>query len=430
MLIKSKKWLGEFYGWKMVLIMFIGYFLFMGMPQYTGSVVFSYLYKEITMSRSTYGLGFTLLNLMVSVCAFPAALLISKYGTRKTIFMGCALLLAGLLWLAFVTTQPWQYLLGYGILVGIGMSLSCIIPTTTTITRWHNARRGTAMAITLMASSVGGFVGSPAANYLLANNGGDWRQAILIIAAGVAFGAVLYLFTFVERPEDIGQVADGKVSTTRKGNPEQSNFEWTFQEVLKTPAFWLLFFGVVACKIPFYFWTGHGILHVKDMCLTPAHAAMVMSFYSIGGVPGRLIAGPLLDRMKARYVFMLGIVWYIIGYGLMFTISPEKVYVAYFAALCIGMGFGWTFVASNTLPSIYFGKSAFAKVNGIMTLAVGLFSSPISWLGGGIYDKAGNYFPAFWLLIGLCVLGCVMLMFATVPKKPERTDPGTAPSAA
>lgn len=418
-MIKSKKWYGDFYGWKMVVICFIGYFLFMGLPQYTGSVVNSYLFKSIEMNRATYGMGFTLLNLMVSVCAFPVALFISKFEIRKTIFFGGALLLAGLLWQTFVTTKPWHYIIGFGLLIGTGMSFTCIIPTTTVITRWHNARRGTAMSIALMASSVGGFVGAPIANKFLVSTGGNWRAAEFVIAIGVALGLLLYYFTFVEKPEDIGQIADGKAFDVPKGNPEQTTFQWSFRDVLKTPAFWLIFFGVIACKIPFYFWTGHGILHVKDMGLTAAQAAIVTSFYSIGGVPGRLIAGPLLDKMKARYVFMLGICWYILGYLIMFKISADTYLAACFAGFSIGMGFGWTFVASNTLPSIYFGKKAFAKVNGIMTLCVGLFSSPISLLGGALYDKFGNYFPAFWLLIGLCVLGCIMLMFAKVPKKPE-----------
>jgi MFS family permease len=417
-MIKSKKWYGDFYGWKMVVILFIGYFLFMGLPQYTGSVINSYLLKDISMSRATYGLGFTILTMMVCICAFPVAFSISKFGTRKTIFTGGAVLLCGLLWLAFIATKPWQYIVGFGILVGIGMGVTCVIPSTTTVIRWHNARRGLAMAIVLMASSIGGFVGSPMANAFL-ENGGGWRVAELIIAVGVALALLLYFFTFVEKPEDIGQIPDGKVYDVPKGNPELTTFEWTLGEVVKTPVFWVLFFGVVACKIPFFFWTGHGILHVKDMGLNAAQAAIVMSCYSIGGVPGRLIAGPLLDRMKARYVFILGILWYIIGYALMFNISGKTAAVAYFGALCIGMGFGWTFVSMNTLPSIYFGKKAFAKVNGIMTLCAGLFSSPISVLGGAIYDKSGNYFPAFWMLIGLCVLGCIMLMFAKVPKKPE-----------
>jgi len=40
-------------------------FLNMGFPLYGGAVINTYMLKEIAMSRSTFGLGFTLLNLLV-----------------------------------------------------------------------------------------------------------------------------------------------------------------------------------------------------------------------------------------------------------------------------------------------------------------------------------------------------------------------------
>ncbi len=54
-----------FYGWKLVFILWLLDFLNMGFPLYGGAVINTYMLKEIPMSRSAFGLGFTLLNLFV-----------------------------------------------------------------------------------------------------------------------------------------------------------------------------------------------------------------------------------------------------------------------------------------------------------------------------------------------------------------------------
>jgi hypothetical protein len=53
-----------FYGWKLVAALWFLDFLNMGFPLYGGAVINTYMLKDIAMSRSTFGLGFTLLNLL------------------------------------------------------------------------------------------------------------------------------------------------------------------------------------------------------------------------------------------------------------------------------------------------------------------------------------------------------------------------------
>ena len=50
-----------FYGWTLVAVLFLTDLLLMGLPYY--SVINTYMLKQIHMSRSIYGLGFTVTNL-------------------------------------------------------------------------------------------------------------------------------------------------------------------------------------------------------------------------------------------------------------------------------------------------------------------------------------------------------------------------------
>ena len=57
----------NFYGWKLVAVLFALDFINMGFPYYGGSVINGYMVHEVGMSRSTLGLGFTLLMACVFV---------------------------------------------------------------------------------------------------------------------------------------------------------------------------------------------------------------------------------------------------------------------------------------------------------------------------------------------------------------------------
>jgi MFS family permease len=195
----------EFYGWRLVAVLWLLDFMNMGFPLYGGAVINTYMLKEIPMSRSTFGLGFTLLNLFVGLPAVAVGASITMWGIRRTFAMGLAVILLGAAWMAVVATQPWQYLLGFGVLIGTGISFGTIVPVATAITRWFRRYRGRMMAVALSASGFAGFFGSPVTNRILTASGGNWRQAWTIVM-GIAVASAIVAFLLVkERPEDLGQ---------------------------------------------------------------------------------------------------------------------------------------------------------------------------------------------------------------------------------
>jgi MFS family permease len=412
----------KFYGWKLVGALWVIYFLNMGFPLYAGAIINSYMLKDIVMDRATYGLGFTLCNLCTGGLSVVVALAVAKWEVRKTFLIGSFLLIVGALSMVYWASQPWHYLLGFGILMGSGMSFGCVVPATTTCTRWFTRFRGRAIAIVLTASGFGGLLGAPLINKFLALNGGDWRQAWLFVAIiAVVAGIITYLFV-KERPEELGQVPDGTpaVNPVQKsaGQALHSKYDWTPSEVFRTRAFWLVLVGVIACKVPFFFFTAHGVLHAKGVGISPADAALLMGLYTMGGIPGRLIGGWLMDKMTSRYVFMLGLCCYIIGYLMEMYVSANSVILAYIAAIFIGAGFGWTFVVVNTIPGHYYGPKSFAKINGTFITASSVLSSPIGLIGGMLFDTYKSYTVAFWFCIATCVVGIIALLFAKMPQPP------------
>lgn len=416
----------SFYGWKLVGVLWLLDFLNMGFPYYGGAVINTYMLKEIAMSRSTYGMGFTLLNLFVGLPSMAVAASILRLGIRQTFAIGSSLILVGALWLSLMATRPWHYLLGFGILAGTGISFGTIVPAATAITRWFVKYRGRAMAVTLCASGFAGFVGAPLTNRILAATEGNWRLAWIVVC-GIAVLSATIAFLFVkERPEDLGQVADGRTDPGSLASGSAADrlvtkFAWTASQAYKTRAYWMIVAGGIACQFPFFFFTAHWLLHLKGAGVGPADAAWAMGLLSIGAVGGRLIGGWLMDQWTARMAFIAGLGCYFLGSVLALNVTPHALWIAYFAAILYGTGFGWTFICMNTATAHFYGPLAFPKLNGMAMLLTAIFCSPAGFIGGKLFDIFGNYRLAFEINMMIAAGGILALFFARMPAPPTKT---------
>jgi MFS family permease len=407
-----------FYGWKLVAVLFALDFLNMGFPFFGGAVINTYMLQQIPMDRSTYGLGFTLLNLFIGLPSMVVAAVILKWGARKAFAIGSALILLGALFLSIFASKPWHYLVGFGVVIASGISFGTIVPITTVAARWFNRYRGRAMAIPLSASGFAGFLGAPLINKILAANGGNWRRAWLVVAAIAVVSGMIALLFVKERPEDLGQTVDGipqEAVASTAGAPitEQT---WTPAQAYRTPAYWMIFIGGIACQFPYFFFVAHWILHLRSADIKAAAAAWALGFLTMGGIGGRLIGGLLMDKIAARYAFMMGLCCYLAGSILAIEVRAHPLPMAFAAAILYGVAFGWTFVCLNAITARFYGPSAYPKLNGMMLLLTGIACAPAGIVGGAVFDKLGSYTAAFVLNMALAVIGIIALSFSSPPR--------------
>jgi MFS family permease len=422
----------KFYGWKLVGVLFSLDFLNMGFPYFGGAVINTYMLKEIPMSRSVFGLGFSLVNFMVGLASVAVAACILRWGVRITFVIGSGFLVVGAAWLTFFMTEPWQYLAGFGLIIGTGICFATIVPVTTAITRWFRHYRGRAMGIALSASGFAGLASSPLLNKILTANGGNWREGWEIVA-GVAMlsGAIAFLFV-KESPEDLGQVVDGGDEDARAAGAAVSDqlitrHAWTPAEAMRTAPYWAVVVGGIASQYPYFFFVAHAILHMKSAGLSAANAAWAIGLSTMGAIVGRQIGGWMMDRIAARYAFMSGLCCYLAGSLLALRIHAGAVGVAFAAAIFYGTAFGWTFTCLNTAIAHFFGPAAYPKLNGVNLLVGGLLSSPAGFVGGKLFDLYQSYALGFEVNMLVVALGIVALAFARLPQ--PKSDPIVAVTA-
>ena len=410
-----------FYGWTLVAVLFALDFAFMGFNFYGGSVINTYMLKQIPMSRSIYGLGFSLTNLFVGLPSTIIAVVIIRWGLRASFGIGAALLLTGTVWLSFFASQPWHYLVSFGVLVGAGLGFATNVPVATAITRWFKRYRGRAMGIALSASGMAGFLCSPLVNRILAANGGNWRQAWEIVSVFTVAAGIIALVFVRERPEDMGQTVDGlrENASAQLAPGAKSLFTshaWTSSEAYRTRPYWIVCISGIACKYPYFFINAHWILHLKGAGISAASAAMGLGLFTLGGLSGRLLGGWLMDKMAARYALMLGFCCYLLATVLAIRVNAHALLVANAAAILFGLGFGWTFIAVYTVVGHFYGQAAYPKLSGMMALITSVTAAPSSAIGGKLFDSYGSYTPAFELIGLVTLVAMVALVFATMPE--------------
>ncbi len=415
-----------FYGWKLVGVLFALDFLNMGVPLFGGAVINTYMLKQIPMSRSAYGLGFTLINLFIGLPATLVVAVILKWGTRAAFVIGAVFLSAGALFLAFFASKPWHYLAAFGIIIATGICFSTIIPVTTLVARWFKIFRGRAMAIPLSASGFAGFLCAPLFNKILAADAGNWRHAWLLVAIIPVFSGIVAFSLVKERPADCGQTVDGATEeasalTSSAMDGRITKHSWTPREAYRTPAYWLVLLGGIACQFPYFFFIAHWILHLKAAHFQANTAAWAMGLFTLGAIAGRLVGGWLMDKIAARFAFASGLLCYFVGSLLAIEARPAALALAIAAGMLYGIAFGWTFVCLNTVTAHFFGPAAFPKLNGMMLLLTAIFCSPAGLIGGEIFDKFGSYTRAFELNILLVAIGILALSFAKPPQPPRNS---------
>ena len=408
-----------FYGWKLVAVLFCLDFINMGFPYYGGSVINGYMIHELTMSRSTLGLGFTLLNAFVGLAAIAVAMSIEKYGIRATFVAGSSIISLSSLFMAFYASKPVHYLVAFGVINGIGISFATLVPAATAVTRWFRRYRGRAMGIALSASGFSGLAVSPFLDKMLRTAGGNWRTGWYMVAgAMVVAGFIAYLFV-KESPESLGQFVDGipeGPNESSRTDALATKYPWTAAQAYGTWSYWLIAIAGIMTTFPFFLFVAHWILRLRGAGISSADAALAMGLFTMGTLAGRWLGGVLMDFMNSRLAFALGLSLYFLGSYLAIILRADTLSLVYTASILYGVAYGWTFSCAGTIVGHYYGPAAFSKLYGTMTFLISLFASPAGWVGGKLFDIYGNYTKAIELNALLAAVGILAIAFATMPR--------------
>ena len=123
--------------------------------------------------------------------------------------MLCALTLVGLGVASTSLMQyPWQLILMWGVLVGMGTGFLATVLSTIIAARWFTAQRGLALGILSGGASTGQLIFLPVMANVTAAYG--WRTTVLAIAGVLCVVIPLVALIMRDRPQDVGLAPYGE----------------------------------------------------------------------------------------------------------------------------------------------------------------------------------------------------------------------------
>lgn len=367
------------------------------------------LLEEFGWSRGTLKFRDLITFALAGLLGPLAGALADRYGVRRFMIFGAALLAVCLVLYGRIQSALHMYVIHA--LFAVVLATCGLIVAIMLVSNWFVARRGTAIGITLVGTSLGGMFFPGFATQLIGEHG--WRQAFAWEALFPAGLVVVVLLLVRNRPADKGLEPLGGAAGTSAadgGSGELPGLD--FWPALKTPTFWALAFAAMTTFFSILGFQANLFLHLTvDMKLSPERGAFGLTLLFGLALIGKFAFGFLADQLNHKKVFLGNIMVMLAGAVLLATMDSGLLWAA---IVLFGLGWGGLYTLIQLLIVESFGLKAAGKILGTITTFDAIGGGLGIWLTGAIHDWTGSYQAAFILVSVLIFLA---LLAATQVKK-------------
>ncbi len=409
----------RFYGWTMLAALWGVMFLNLGFPAYGPAVINAAMAKAVGLHRETLGNMFSVYMVMSGLPGPLVALSVNRLGVRLTLVLGSAFIVVGALLMATVVTSGVGAMLCFGLLVGTGVATGAALASQAGLARWFVRRRSLALSVLYSAGAIGGFVAAPLLNHLIQMSC-TWRAGWWLLAALSTVAACVALVFVRERPEDMGQVADGFGRAPADGRPVAdtrppfvTRREWSFRDAVRNPTYWVLLISLIGTSGGYTLFLAHGVVHLQDLGHSASVGAWAVGIMTVTGLIGKVILATLGDRLDPRYIFALFMA--VFAVGLLVIVNARALWQVFLFATCLGVGFGGGLVTFMSVLSNYYGTRAFASLSGLAVAINTTVSAIAPKVAGHLFDQGVGYGATFYFLAAWGFVSAVVLIFTRRP---------------
>jgi len=394
-----------FYGWIVLGAAFLIISMAIG-TLFTLGVFLKPIEDALGWSRSSIG-AISFLNWVVmGVGGLVAGYLSDRFGTRVVVLGGGAVLGLGLV-LSSRVTEPWQFYLTFGVMVGGGVS--CFyVPLTVTAIRWFEDRRGMAAAIVSAGNGFGILTLSPLCRWLIDTF--DWRTAFWVL--GDLAWLVVLPAGLLLRPAP-GEAAAAAPRAAARA-PEPSIAAAGAAAVRAWP-FWAIALTHFACCAAHSGPIFHMVSHAIDQGVGSMAAAGLLGASGLSSILGRVATGLVADRWGAKQTLLAALVFQaLMVFAYLFVRDVAGLYVL---GLLFGIAYGSAMPLYALLTREYFGERVMGTVYGAVFMISCAGMGLGSWAGGAIHDALGSY---QWLFVGSFAIGAAAALIGLALRPPVR----------
>lgn len=409
-----------YYGYLMVAVAYVLAFANAG-QMWSFGVLSTSMEHDLGWSRSMLFGALTVRGITQGLVAPIIGRLADQRSGVRPVLAASGLLSALSVFLIAGMTEPWQFVLLFGVMGGAAGAGQGFVMGAVVVPKWFIRKRSSMVAFTSMGGATSLLLLPPLVGMLAAAEG--WRPVWHWLAVLSLLAGILPPLLVRRQPEDIGLRPDGDppaTGTVAGGAPSTppADASMTLQQALKGRNFWLLTLGTALGSLPMTAATVAIPPLLLDRGLTPELAATGMSGFGLASFAVRFLWGPLADRHHIRTVLIaISLVCTLVTLSI-FAL-PGQFSVAYGAVL--GFGIGGYVGLYQAVWAAYYGRRHLGSIAGVTQPFVTFVMASGSVLLAAIRDATGSYDMGI-ILFAAAWLSCGLLLFAAKPRPITRSS--------
>ncbi len=398
------------YRWAIVGVTLVNQALALGIMIYSFALFVVPWLETFGINRSQAMLAIFMFQVVSGFISPVFGRLMDGYPMRILVTLGGFSAAIGMVLISFATAF-WQIILIHMTFLPVGMMLCGTLASQTMVSKWFTEKRGLAIGISAMGTSLGGLTIPLLTNGLIEAQG--WQGAMFYLGILLAVVVVPINLWILRREPPSHELSDQAVNSLDAKT-------WGTREILSTRNFWIPVIGLIPINAAFGGVQFNIGAYVADLGMTQTLAAQLIALASISMIIGKFVFGSLGDRVDHRYLY-----WLMTGLLLValyfYQGSPDQTALMVAAALQ-GFATGGVMPMMGIMYASRFGTFSFGRVLGLVNLflMIGSFGSIFS---GWMFDLTQSYDAAFWTF-GVLLLPCMVAMtFLPSPvKHPEQVS--------
>lgn len=328
-----------------------------------------------------------------------------RFGPKVTAMIGGLLVGAGFI-LASLTTNYWMWVLGFGVLAGMGIGFGYSSATPPALKWFPPAKTGMIAGIVVSGFGLASVYAAPLATYLLGNGGLQYAMMFF----GIAFAITVSLLSMLLVNPPANYVFS-KPASTQKATASAKTQDLTPSEMLKTKSFYVLW-------LIYFIGAGAGLMVIGSVAGMAKQSMGELAFLAVvilavGNAAGRIVAGSLSDRIgrTLTLALMLGFqaVLMFMAIPVVGAAEPSAVLIVLIAT-GIGFNYGTNLALFPALSKDYWGLKNFGVNYGLLFTAWGMGGFVLGRASEMMKVATGSYTMSFGVAGTMLTVATLALM--------------------
>ncbi len=397
------------YGWNVVGLTLVFQAASIGILIYCFALFVVPWLEAFETSRGRVMIAITVLQIGVGLLSPLAGRAMDAMSLRWLVIGGACALTAGLL-LASLATAMWQIIALYALVMPLGMVMAGPLAAQTLVTRWFLERRGMALGVSAIGTSIGGFAFPFLTGYMLEQFG--WRAALQSLAALTLITVVPLSFLILRRQPPQPEPAPA-AAATGDGSPAVQRQDWPVAAILRAPMFWIAVVAFLPTNAAFGAIQFNLGALTRDLGHPTSYAALLISLSSACMIAGKFAFGAAADRIDHRWLYFIMAAG--MGGSLLMLMGTPALLTLILAAALMGVAGGGILTLMAVIYGSRFGAASFGRVMGLGMLFITLASlGPL--FSGWIHDRTGSYDIAFGMFALLFLPAAIAVYRLPAPR--------------